>query len=400
MPRSRPRISDVSHTPTPSSPGVPDPGNEPIPPFFNTTFSTHRVSPLYLGKQDLDAARLAQLAHRLRDTLVGDVVRGIQIGLESTDTPVGQVGALRTVKIRWFKATDILGEDVSSEPGTEGLEKGLWIDIRHENASYVALLLPSTASPTVPTASSWTARAGRGKDADESNRAFLHLPLLLLRMPLALKQVMGDWLSATFDCRVSKLALGTKTLLNVLEGWLRTCGISAKGPDCVITLTFNVPLAEQAVSDDENAAEGAQPPGLRSMDMTISPQDLRRFARAGEFIRKEPPKKSAWDDDPRERRRLAGGNTDDGWAWRLDQDATKQPFTDAFALYLDRHLALNLFHPSVRVSQISCSGFVLAQSRLKIVRHGEVSSDLSKAAWMFVKLLGDRLRGDELPTIF
>lgn len=94
-----------------------------LPPFFNTTFSTHRVSPLYVGRQELTTQRLDQLAHRLRDTLVGDVVRGIQIGLESTDTPAGQVGSLRSVKIRWFHAQRLLDRDLfyTEQDGGNGI---------------------------------------------------------------------------------------------------------------------------------------------------------------------------------------------------------------------------------------------------------------------------------------
>ena len=132
---------------------------EVLPPFFNTTFSTHRVSPLYVGKQDLTTPRLKQLAHRLRDTLVGDVVRGVHIGVESTVTPAGQVGSLESVKIRWFHAQKLLSREPSftEQDGSTGLaasvmrqwnrlpeaqKMGLWVEVKHENACYVALLLP------------------------------------------------------------------------------------------------------------------------------------------------------------------------------------------------------------------------------------------------------------------
>ncbi|KAH7324937.1 kinetochore complex Sim4 subunit Fta1-domain-containing protein [Stachybotrys elegans] len=402
MAPSRPRISDVSHTPTLSSSGVLRAANQDIPPFFNTTFSTHRVSPLFLGSEGLTPARLAQLAHRLRDILVGDVVRGIQIGLESTDTPVGQVGPLRAVKIRWFHASEVLGEDVdSSEPQLLELQdKGLWIEIRHENAVYVALLIPATTNPTpAPTHLGWQSQTAETPSSPDNDR-FLHLPLMLMRMPLALKQVISSWLSDTFDCRVSKLALGTRTLVNVLEGWMRTSELSTKGPDLVVTLAFNAPLADKTDESDTNKGENAQSvvAGLRTMDITMSPLEVRRFTRAGTYASGESA--VPWSGDSRERRTLAGGNTDDGWAWREDKVGPKQPFTDALARYLDHHLALNLFHPSVRIVQISCGGFVLGQSRLKIIRHGDRSGDLSRASWMFITQLGQRVVGDELPSVF
>ncbi|KAJ6788815.1 hypothetical protein PWT90_02818 [Aphanocladium album] len=387
-----------------------------IPPFFNTTFSTHRVSPLFIGAQALDQTRLDQLAHRLRDTLVGDVVRGIQIGLESLETPAGQVGPLRYVKFRWFSPADVLGDrevlddapDRARGEAADGLDKGLWVEIRHENAAYIALLLPgyTTLQQTGSVKpSDWSMRPGRqAADNNLDEARFLHLPLLLLRMPQPLKHVIGDWLSTTFDCRVSKVSLGTKTLVNAWEGWIETMGLSNKGPDFVVTLAFNSPLhdGEAALnSDSDSDTPEATEPGLRSMSVAIPPQDLRRFLRTGKRL---PPERRStpalWERDSRERRRLAGGNTDDGWAWTSATSTGDQPFTAALGRYLQHHLALNLFHPSVRVIQISCGGFVLAQSKLKILRRGDLTDDLSRAAWMFATQLGGRIRGDELPSVF
>lgn len=387
-----------------------------IPPFFNTTFSTHRVSPLFVGAQALEQARLDVLAHRLRDTLVGDVVRGIQIGLESLETPVGQVGPLRYVKFRWFSPQDVLGDrdvlddapDRARGETGDGSDRGLWVEIRHENAAYVALLLPGYTTLNQRTSarpSDWAMRPGRtATDNNLDETRFLHLPLLLLRMPQPLKHVIGDWLSTTFDCRVSKLSLGTKTLVNIWEGWIETMGLSNKGPDFVVTLAFNAPLRDSdgaLNSDSDSDAEEMMEPGLRSMSVAVPPQDLRRFLRTGERLRPEssstPP--PLWEKDARERRRLAGGNVDDGWSWRTATSTGDQPFTTALERYLQHHLALNLFHPSVRVVQISCGGFVLAQSRLKILRRGDLTDDLSRAAWMFATQLGGRIRGDELPTV-
>ncbi|KAG5922959.1 hypothetical protein E4U42_005113 [Claviceps africana] len=422
-----------------------------LPPFFNTTFSTHRVSPLFIGQQELDPSRLQQLAHRLRDTLVGDVVRGIQIGLESTDTPAGQVGALRSVTIRWFQAQRLLGGDLdyTEQDGGNGIDdavmrqwnrlperhkRGLWIEIVHENASYIALLLPGHPGAVRDrrTASSGWAMQPDGKvlETGVDQRQFVHLPLLLLRMPQALKGVIGDWISTTFDCRVSKLNLGTRTLVTVWEDWIKIAGLPGKGPDFAISLAFNAPIARRARpealdlqghdergeagaetgkgegEEEEDEEEGDQSededgstsrePGLRSIDLTISPQDLRRFFRAGDQANELYRSNSSgpWEKDARERRRLAGGNADDGWAWRANQEPGEHPFTEALARYLDHHLALNLFHPSVRVVQISCGGFVLAQSRLKVVRVG--SDEVARAAWVFVTRLGERLRGEKM----
>ncbi|KAF4125474.1 hypothetical protein GMORB2_4314 [Geosmithia morbida] len=393
--------------------------DEPVPPFFNTTFSTHRVSPLYVGVDKLTPQRLGVLGRRLRDTLVGDVVRGIQIGLESTDTPAGQVGPLRSVKLRWFRANAVLGDEVDYDNDTgmdtwdalsESQKRGLWIEIRHENAAYVAILLPGVGSKD--TRATWRMQPGQSVEATGDD-GFVHLPLMLLRMPMALKGVISEWLAGTFDCRVSKLALGTRTLVAVWEDWIRTVGVSPRGMDPVITLAFNAPLPEpESVFDDNNDPDAMQEdeydehnsrPGLRSLEVTIQPKELAKFVRVGKTGSSRPTAGAAgayWEKDVRERRRLAGASTDDGWAWLASEDR-QQPFTDGLARYLDHHLGLNVFHPSVRVTQISCGGFVLGAARLKIVAPGQQMTDAkSRASWMFVTRLSHRIQGDGLPTIF
>lgn len=393
-----------------------------LPPFFNTTFSTHRISPLYIGPDGLTPARLEILGHRLRDTLVGDVVRGIQIGLESSETTYGQVGPLRSVKLRWFEAGTVLGDGDATEERESGWrslpeskKQGLWLQIRHDNASYVALLLPGTSSKEQD-ASRWRMAPGEsatGNGAAQSDKShFLHLPLVLFRMPVALKNIICEWLSTTFDCRVSKLALGTRTILGVWEDWIQRMGLPTTGPDFQILLAFNAPLAEpdtgtvpdSAAEEDEDDTKAATASGLRTLDITIRAKDLRRFVRAGKAmpVRSTSTASNSWDNDSRERRRLAGSNDDDGWAWRDHTDGPQtQPFTEALGAYLDRHLALKLFHPSVRVIQVSCSGFVLAQSRVKVVRPANgMSDELSRAAWMFVAKLGERVTEAALPTVF
>src|SRR6478735_7719199 len=106
--------AEVQQSPTQSLNTTSETTNdEAVPPFFNTTFSTHRVSPMHIGKSRLTSQRLQVIASRLRDTLVGDVVRGIQLSLEAADTSFGQVGALKGVRIEWFHASTFLGEDAA-----------------------------------------------------------------------------------------------------------------------------------------------------------------------------------------------------------------------------------------------------------------------------------------------
>ncbi|PON27578.1 hypothetical protein TGAM01_v203345 [Trichoderma gamsii] len=391
-------------------------GEVAIPQFFNTTFSTHRVSPLFTGAQKLDQARLDRLAHRLRDTLVGDVVRGVQIGLEATDTPTGQVGPLKAVTFRWFQAEDILGDKAENWGELSDEQKrGLWIEMRHENAAYVALLLPGFSrsrqgsSINIAAAKSWNMGFDTPDMGEADGSQFLRLPLLLLRMPQALKAVIGEWLSTTFDCRVTKLNLGTRTLVSILESWIPQTGLPRADSDLVLTLAFNAPVTDPGreavlrpdgdLDEDEDEAEATEP-GLRSMEISISASDLRRFLRAGKALQKTSntgPGTALWERDDRERRRLAGSHIDDGWGWLKRKDGSEYPLMEALASHLNHHMALNLFHPGVRVIQVSCGGFFLSQSRIKIVKSGDVTDDLSRAAWMFVTLLGERVQTDAVP---
>ncbi|RCI08994.1 hypothetical protein L249_4995, partial [Ophiocordyceps polyrhachis-furcata BCC 54312] len=357
------------------------------PPLFNTTFSTHSVSPLYVGRQGLTPSRLERLTRRLRDTLVGDVVRGIQIALEATDTPSGQVGALRDVSIRRFQLETILGVGSSQD---DEREAGIWIDICHEKATYAALLIPGSTNGGKSTAACFSKEDG---EFDESR--FLHLPLLLLRMPQSLRTVICEWLSTTFDCRVRRLAVGTRTLVSVMEDWFDVAGVPSIGPDLVLTLAFNVPLVPPS-SEDADADEATlllDEEGLRVLEVTIASSDLGRFWRYGKAHGAyKRANASRWGQDASERRRLAGGNVDDGWAWRQDDRRPMHALTEALARYLDHHLAFDLFHPGVRVVQISCGAFILAQSRLKLVKvGGEVREDVARAAWKFVTQLGARV---------
>ncbi|RGP80140.1 kinetochore complex sim4 subunit fta1 [Fusarium longipes] len=393
-----PGAAEVQQSPTQSVHTTSDSPDESVPPFFNTTFSTHRVSPLHVGETRLTEQRLQVIASRLRDTLVGDVVRGIQLRLEATNTAIGQVGVLKAVKIEWFRASALLGDesiedDLQIPRGgqndlPDGQKQGLWINIEHENAAYAAILLPGLSNSSAR--------------LDKDEKKFLYLPLLLMRMPQQLKSVVTDWLAASFDCRVSRVMLGTKTILGAWESWIASNGVDNRGGDLTVTLAFNAPLPDNdglaTLTGDQTQNEKIATPGLRSIDITISHQDLGRFVRAGE--KNNVLGGPMWKGDARERRRLAGGNTDDGWAWREINPSEASPFTEALANYLNYHLALKLFHPSVRVTQISCSGFVLSQGRLKILMPGEVNPNLSRAAWSFVAQLGQRIRGEEVPQLF
>lgn len=406
------------------------------PQFYNTTFSVHRVSPLYLGKEALTAARLQALARRLRDTLVGDVVRGVEVGLghfDGEDALMGRAGALEVVEMRWVTVASVLdvpppdsddsvlggsgpaaiedwsAADWSRNLAASGARNALHISLRYEAAECTALLLPPLTRTASGTEDGGDAGALPGKEALFSvagtavehgelaadPQHFLAMPLLLLRMPAPLKGVVGDFLATTFDCRVSTLRLGTRSLVRSWESWIKAVGTPSRGPlakDVVLSLGFHLPSptpdSEKPPPDDqaENGAAAAHPLGLRSIDIIVPASELRKFVDAGSARATPETKRKAqagagwaWEDDLKKRRKLAGRLHEEGWEWRKTPKASDtatpaaansgietQPFTEALGCYLDQHLGLNLFHPGVRVTKIACGGFVMSEGRLKV----------------------------------
>ncbi|KAK2063975.1 hypothetical protein LY76DRAFT_141008 [Colletotrichum caudatum] len=392
-PRGRKRaaeVESVSQHESPSPSSLED--REPPPPFFNTTFSTHRASPLYVGANALTFPRLQTLSQRLRDTLVGDVVRGVQVGLEGNDTSLGRAGALERVGIRWVGLEALLGgaldsdadlsQDLSgdeADSNTYRKKKCLVFEIRYENALCTAVLLPALSDKTQDSRQDGLAANNfeipgllSNGGLDEDNR-FLHLPLLLLRMPAPLKSLIMDFLSSTFDCRISSMRLGTKGLTAAWERWIQDAGLPSQGSlakDMVLTLGFYVPPPDASEDNEDQHLEGL---GIKSVDVIIPAEELRRFVKAGERlantaeITKRKAGSQGYEDDPRKRKRLAGGKADEGWGWiEVGNDKRQEPFLRALGAYLDKHLALNLFHPGVRVTKIACGGFVLSEGRVKV----------------------------------
>ncbi|KAI0110697.1 kinetochore complex Sim4 subunit Fta1-domain-containing protein [Hypoxylon sp. NC0597] len=440
----------------PASPSATSSHDDSEPPrFFNTTFTTYRISPLYIGKQALTPTRLQILSRRLRDALVGDVVRGVQVGLESDNAALGRTGALYAVEWRWVGAEHILGSkrsdrregsvelgndaSGSDERSESTRRRVLCIELRYENARFAAMLLPDLAgdddSPGSNYPPSWTWQTNDSGTADRT--AFVHLPLLIFRMPAPLKSVLVDFLSSTFDCRIHPLALGTRTLINSWEAWLSDNG-SINGrrvlsKDALITLGFHIEPPEpksqgssgngDGEADAKDQSQNAPEPlhlGLKTIDITIPAVDVHRFLRVGEKLNEQAPTtnskkrkadaKTTLSDEQqnRRRRKLAGGRDEEGWGWRSqahDNDeeqqpeTAEQPFTEALAVYMWHHLGLDMFHPGVRVHRIACDGFALSEGRLKVFAsggsaRGRGGDDGESAVWKLMRDLVRKARGN------
>lgn len=390
---------------------------EPALPFFSTTFSTHRVSSLYIGTQPLSRDRLETLTKRLRDVLVGDVVRGVEVGLDGQDTVMSRAGPLEAVDMGWRSLASILavdtlamdglgsrpvsrdlGSDIGAAPdpswgddaATRRLRrlrsKALHISLRYESVLCTALLLPQLEEDgALDPEDEFTAQSDH----------FLALPLLLLRMPTPLKSVLVDFLSSTFDCRVSPLRLGTRTLITSLERWVAVEGRLTAGSalkDAVLTLAFSLPTVAGAHKNPDEALTADL--GLRAVDVIIPAQQLQNFRLMG--LKAEAPAAadpgltkiaSGWVEGPTRHGRVHGQLLEEGWQWRdgrhdggadgsndtelLDGRTAFCPFTEALGAFLDEHLGLNLFDPRVRVAKVACGGFVVSEGRLKLFASSE-----------------------------
>lgn len=313
-----PRRARAEAAQSPAAAATPDPDAEEDEPqqdqhddgllFYNTTFTLYRTSPFYVGTDTLTPERLQTLSQRLRNVLVGDVVRGVVVGLQGDDAALGAAGALEAVDMQWLSAEELLGRNIDV----------LSIALHYENSTASALLLPDG-------------------NVETEQGPFIHLPLLLLRTPVSLRGVITDFLRTTFDCRVTAMALQTQDIVGAWEHWVKDTRTLSKGPyarNAVISLGFDMSKATKSKPYDTEAHGVADLElGLKSIDLDVPATDVRRFLQAG---------------------------------MRMDGDKQEsRPFMAALVKYAQKHLALDLSHPSVRILRIACGGFVLSEHRLK-----------------------------------
>lgn len=378
------------------------------------------------------------------------------------DAAMRRAGALELVSVGWVTLENLLGRYVPTENNDEASDardresgagsaaqatspekrKALQISLQYENTECTALLLPSTNSSLQPDdlASSiqeQTPTSVSPSKADGSDGGFLNLPLLLLRMPAPLKTVIIDFISRNFDCRISFLSLGTRSLVGALERWMKDSRIPTKGPlakDIVLTLGFYGPTVlpdqkgqrvaakehTEANENDGDSQRQATTVGIKALDVIVPNPEVRRFFRAGQMSesrrrarldKTHDDHKSA--DDLRDefghakRRKMGGDKEEESWTWRRwesssnqpnakEENIRSQPFTEALAEYVRDHLALDIFHPAVRVTKIACGGFVLSEGRVKVfgitpTDDGDGISDRNqRAVWSVLDNILDR----------
>ncbi|KAF2639620.1 hypothetical protein P280DRAFT_42154 [Massarina eburnea CBS 473.64] len=287
-----------------------------IPPYplYNRTYLLYRVSPLHHGDGPLlHDGSLQTHAKRLREQLKGDSVRGVEVDFAGTQDALPKLGPLEAC------AWDLIGDEdawidrhrqlVDPEASqlsavmTAEQARGVEVTLEYERQSYSALLLRDPAVPAAP-------------------EGFTRLPLLLVKMAAPIRDIFLNYLRTSFDALVVPLRLPSAFLTSGLETYFGhlTAGSSTQSIQDVIRqlqVQLSFPNATSL---------------LRHVDVTIAGRDVPGFVKRGKLLKN-----------------------------------TQEPFTAALALYLQRHLALDMSQPKVHISKISCAAFNLSSDRLKLV---------------------------------
>ena len=322
-------------------------------PLYNTTFTLHRLSPLYIGSDAaLNNANLQQYARSFRDILVGEVLRGVRVGLGSDEETLARVGALQSVMWRILPNEDVWDteEDIGEETTLMALaSRGILINIDYEKASYSAILL----------------RGGRQTDEDFGKEArtgeFEDFPLLLTRMPGALRDSLTAFLASTFDTRVSILHLKKSYMITALEQYILDCSVQ-EGEEASEVEQSNRAL-RTFIKDIQIVIGFDSSSGLKTIDILINKEDLPRLLRFGKSD--------------------------------SSKDASHSPFMVAITNYVNAHLALDLGHELVKILKIACGAFVLgSEGKIKITEFTDGDDSIQGQAILnLINSLVDLARG-------
>ena len=305
-------------------------------PLYNTTFSLYRISPLYIGRSFyFSSAALQQHAHQFRDILAGEVLRGVRVGLASEDNVLARVGALQTVTWKLLPEEEAWAVEDETELGTGdttinlAINRGMLVTVTYEKMTYRAILLRARREGNYDE----TMDSAREDDGE-----FQHFPLLLSKMPGPLREAFADYLSTTFDARVSALRLSSTYLTDTFEKYLGDISI---GDDGEVFDVAEMSRSLRNIIKEVAVYLGFDLPGgsasLKTVDIQIAREDLPKLIMKGLQIEK--------------------------------QGVSGNPFLNALTLHIKAHLALNMADDRVNVLRLACGAFVLGgEGRVKITQ--------------------------------
>lgn len=284
-------------------------------PLYATSYLLYRLSPLHHGDTPLLHQRsLNTHAKRLREQLKGDNVRGVEVDFAGTEDALPKLGPLE--ECSW----DLIGDEDAwidrhrqlVDPDASQLAtavsadqaRGVDVSLEYEKQSYNALLLrhPGTTS---------------------SRHGFTSLPLLLVKMPSAVREIFLNYVRTSFDAHVAPLKLSSAFITSSLETYFRHLAASTS------TQSIHDVIKQLQVQLSFPNATTL----LKHLDVTIAGRHVPGFLSRGKLLR----------------------------------GAQEKPFTAALAAYLKRHLSLDINNPKVQITRISCASFVLGTDRLKLM---------------------------------
>jgi hypothetical protein len=354
--------------------------------LLGTSWTAHRLSPLHHGRSSLlgNADVLETYAKRLRDLLAGDVLRGVQIALTansaSSDDALTKAGVL--IDCRWETLPtwaywgDNDGNLVNDSDVPMEKIMGILITLEYENITYRAALLVGPDGY-------------RPRSIDKRRKQSTYLPLLLTRMPNALRQTFVQFLSTTFDTYCAVLRLSSGFLAAMLDLYMTSLTADEKN-----SAAISRSMLEAVVKETQLTLSFAPSiaPSLKALDINLPRETLSTFA--------------------------VGSST---------QAASGSRFLASLAQYLDKHLAMNVefshswdpktstngSNPHFWLSKVASGAFVLsADGRFKLVaspdRHASGGDDdndddarigrlIQKANEAVLQALVRRAVGDDLP---
>lgn len=300
-------------------------------PLYDSTFHLYRLSPLYNGQSPL-LDNLNLHARRLRQILSGDG----PLAINSLDSLDGRGNSGSLISCSW----ELLGNELhwerahQEEPEEDEISmvgevstreaRGVHVDLEYEKGKHCAVLLGDPAKK-------------------HSISSFTNLPLLLVRMPVGLRDILLNYITTTFDSRISPMKLHSPFLTSSLERILERDGGTAAALSESVVKGLQLQLSFPSVA-----------PMLKTMDVSITKDDLLEFLNHGNRLWQE------------EQGRFGRSGVIAG------------PFTAALSLYTQQHIALSLDHPGVLVSKFAYGALaVSADGKVKVLS----SSEAVKEFW-------------------
>ncbi|KAF2747862.1 hypothetical protein M011DRAFT_467452 [Sporormia fimetaria CBS 119925] len=283
-----------------------------IPPYplYNRSYLLYRLSPLHTPDASLlTPSSLKTHAQRLTSQLKGDSLRNFDLGInvDPEGSTLASLGPLEHCS--W----DSLGDEDA------------WIT-QHRHLVDADTSLVSTQQGTQIRGvqvtldyekTSYNALLLCDPDHITSPPSFTSLPLLMLKMPAPIREIFLNYLATAFDTRHAPLDLSSSFLTSTLETYLRRL------------TTPNSPQTVKSIVNEVSLQLSFDSPSLSHIDVTLAADDIPKFLDRGKHINPDTP------------------------------------FTAALSLYLKSHMALDVSHPGVNISRLSCAAFNLGNDRIR-----------------------------------